>query len=160
MTSAILARSYRRACGLSVVALTATCSGCYQYGPMSMTPEPGKQTVELLLNERGRADFVERLGPDAISLEGTLVERRDTTISVDVQSVSYVRQAATKWSGERLVITNGQIRDIRGKQLSVGKTAVAVGTAVAALIALIVTRSLRGGGDNQAPGSGGTPLGQ
>ena len=125
-----------------------------------MTPAPGKQTVELLLNERGRADFVERLGPDAISLEGTLVERRDTTISVDVQSVSYVRQAATKWSGERLVITSGQIRDIRGKRLSIGKTTFAVGSAVAALIAVMVTRSLRGSGDGSTPGSGGTPLGQ
>lgn len=143
-----------------VVALAATSAGCYEYGPMPMTPRPGSQTVELLLNERGRADFVNTLGPDAISLEGTLVDRKDSVITVNVQSVRYISQSTTKWAGERLVVTSGQLRDIRNKRFSVGKTGIAVATSVGALLVFIVSRSLGGGGDSSPPGSGGPPVGQ
>jgi len=127
---------------------------------MPMTPRPGSQTVELLLNERGRADFVNTLGPDAISLEGTLVDRKDSVITVNVQSVRYISQSTTKWAGERLVVTSGQLRDIRNKRFSVGKTGIAVATSVGALLVFIVSRSLGGGGDSSPPGSGGPPVGQ
>jgi len=160
MASPSLVRFYRRAMSTGVVALAATSAGCYEFGPMPMTPRPGRQTVELLLNERGRADFVNTLGPDAMSLEGTLVERKDSLISVNVQSVRYINQSSTKWAGEPLVVTNGQIRDIRNKRFSVGKTGFAVAASVGGLLAFIVTRSLGGGGDSPPPANGGPGIGQ
>jgi hypothetical protein len=140
---------------LSLLALFATSSGCYQYGPMLTTGTPSgrRETVELLLNERGRADFVGRLGTDALSLEGVLVERRDSMVTVDVQSVTYINRVTNKWSGERLNITNGQLRDIRSKRLSMSKTGFAVASAVGVVVAFIVSRGLSGGGDSPPTGS-------
>jgi hypothetical protein len=139
---------------LCAIALVPLCAGCYEYGPMSQAPTTGRQSVELLLNERGRADFVDRLGPDALSLEGTLVTRKDSVVTVDVTSVRYVNQAVSKWAGERLSVSNGQLRDIRNKRLSMSKTGFAIASAVGGLVAFIVTRSLTGGGDAPPPGGG------
>ncbi len=141
---------------IAPVALAALCAGCYEYGPMPQARGNGRQTVEVLLNERGRADFVDRIGPDALSLEGELVERRDSTLTVNVASVRYINQSVTKWTGERLVVSSGQLRDIRNKRLSVSKTGFAVGSAIGGLVAFIVTRSLFGGGDSP-PAGGGLP---
>ncbi len=142
---------------ITPVALAALCAGCYEYGPMPLARgTSGRQTVELLLNERGRADFVDRIGPDALSLEGVLVERVDSTVTVNINSVRYINQTVTKWTGERLVVVNGQLRDIRNKRLSVSKTGFAVGSAIGGLVAFIVTRSLLGGGDSP-PAGGGLP---
>lgn len=138
------------------MALAALCTGCYEYGPMPQARGNGRQTVELLLNERGRADFVDRIGPDALSLEGVLVERRDSTVAIDITSVRYINQSVTRWTGERLVVVNGQLRDIRNKRLSVSKTGFAIGSAIGGLVAFIVTRSLLGGGDSP-PAGGGLP---
>jgi len=138
------------------MALAALCGGCYEYGPMPQARGNGRQTVELLLNERGRADFVDRIGPDALSLEGVLVERRDSTVAIDITSVRYINQSVTRWTGERLVVVNGQLRDIRNKRLSVSKTGFAIGSAIGGLVAFIVTRSLLGGGDSP-PAGGGLP---
>jgi len=138
------------------MALAVLCTGCYEYGPMPQARGNGRQTVELLLNERGRADFVDRIGPDALSLEGVLVERRDSTVAIDISSVRYINQSVTKWTGERLVVVNGQLRDIRNKRLSVSKTGFAIGSAIGGLVAFIVTRSLLGGGDSP-PAGGGLP---
>jgi len=138
------------------MALAVLCTGCYEYGPMPQARGNGRQTVELLLNERGRADFVDRIGPDALSLEGVLVERRDSTVAIDISSVRYINQSVTKWTGERLVVVNWQLRDIRNKRLSVSKTGFAIGSAIGGLVAFIVTRSLLGGGDSP-PAGGGLP---
>jgi hypothetical protein len=144
-----------RAMRVSLLALFAMSSGCYSYGPMLTTgAQTGRrETVELLLNERGRADFVGRLGIDALSLEGVLVERRDSTVTVDVQSVTYLNRVTNKWSGERLNIVNGQLRDIRSKRLSMSKTGFAAATVVGGIVAFIVSRGLSGGGNSSPPGS-------
>ena len=136
------------------MALVLFCAGCYEYGPMSQAPGNGRQTVELMLNERGRADFVDRLGPDALSFEGTLVGRQDSLVTVDIASVRYVNQSVSKWTGERLVVTSAQMRDIRSKRLSISKTGFAIGSAIGGIVAFIVTRSLLKGGDTPPSGSG------
>ncbi len=151
-----MSRLSRRPVRAVPVALLALCAGCYEYGPMPKARATGRQTVEVLLNERGRADFVDRIGPDALSLEGVLVERQDSTLTINVSSVRYINQSVTKWTGERLVVVNGQMRDIRNKRLSVSKTGFAVGSAIGGLVAFIVTRSLLGGGDSP-PAGGGIP---
>lgn len=149
----------RRASHLAAFAVCASTGGCYQYGPMpSAAVVPSRpQTVELLLNERGRSDLVGRIGTDALSLEGVLVERRDSSITVDVQSVTYLNRTTNRWSGERLSLTSSQLRDIRSKRLSATRTASMVGMLVAGMVAFIVSRGLDGGG-NSPPTGGGPPV--
>lgn len=156
MSSPTYAARVSRVARTVPLVVLAFSAGCYEYGPMPMRSSgSGRQTVELLLNERGRADFVDRLGPDALSVEGALVERQDSLVTVNVSSVRYINQSVSKWTGERLVVTNGQMRDIRNKRLSVSKTGFAIGAAIGGLVAFIVTRSLTGGGDSPPPGGGG-----
>lgn len=153
-------RLVRRARQMALISLFATSGGCYQYGSM---PTAGAaiartQTVELLLNERGRADLVGRIGTDALSLEGVLVERQDSSVTVDVQSVTYLNRTTSKWSGERLSVTSGQLRDIRSKRLSITRTGSVVGIFVAGMVAFIASRGIAGGGDSSPPGGGPTVI--
>jgi hypothetical protein len=108
------------------------------------------ETVELLLNERGRADLLDKLGPDALSVEGVLVSRADSSISVTISSVTSISKAVAKWGGEPLTVQMNQLRDVRLKRLSMRKTVVAIGAVVGAGLAFVVTRALGGRGD--APG--------
>ncbi len=147
---------------LCVLPTLVLCTGCYEYTPLRVAAAPtGKGlSLELLLNDRGRADLSDRLGPDALSLEGLLVQRDESSYAINVQSVSYFNRASSKWTGERLTVTTGQLRDVREKRLSRGKTGLAIGGAIGALVAFVVTRSILIGGESSTPGGPGTPIDQ
>jgi len=147
---------------LGVLLTAVLCTGCYEYTPLRSSAAPtGKAvTLELVLNDRGRADLADRIGPDALSVEGVLVERRDSSYAINVQSVSYFNRASSKWTGERLSFSTGQLRDIREKRFSRGKTGLAIATAIGAVVAFVVTRSILIGGETSTPPGGGPPVDQ
>lgn len=146
-------RAGRRSAPLAALALVGVAvTGCHEYVPVSTYPTGKPQTVEVLLNERGRADFVNRLGPDALSFVGTLVSRRDTTSTVRVQEVTYINRSTIQWSGESMEVTDGQIRDVRARRLSRGKTFLAAAAGGGALLLFILTRTLGGGGNTNQTG--------
>jgi hypothetical protein len=143
--------------GLIPIAALVLCTGCYEYTPMPLMRSSASkpETVELLLNERGRLDLLQQLGPDALSVEGALVTRADSSLSIRIASVTSISRSVTKWSGEPLTVQNSQLRDVRMKRISRGKTFLAVGTAVGGVLAFVISRTLAGRGNTA--GQGGQP---
>jgi hypothetical protein len=149
----VWARAGRRSAHLTALALAGVlATGCHEYVPVSSFPTGKPQTVEVLLNERGRADFVNRLGPDALHFVGTLVNRKDTTFTVRVQEVTYINRSTTQWSGESVDVTDGQVRDVRARRIARGKTFLAVASGGSAILLFILTRTLGGGGNTNTSG--------
>lgn len=148
-------RRSTRLAALALVGVAAT--GCHEYVPVSTYPTAKPQTVEVLLNERGRADFVNRLGPDALSFVGTLVSRKDTMSTVRVQEVTYINRSTIQWSGEQMEVTDGQIRDVRARRISRGKTFMALAAGGGGILLFILTRTITGGGNVGTPGGGPSP---
>jgi hypothetical protein len=154
ISTAVARLAARRVMQSGFVALAAVCGGCYEYGPMPMMRQSDgrREVVELLLNERGRADLVNEVGPDAMSVEGALVARADSSVTVSIQSVMSISRSVTKWSGERLVVRTSQLRDIRIKRLSRSKTFTAVGAAIGGAFVFIISRTLGGRGNTNEGG--------
>lgn len=150
--------SGRRVARLAALALLgALATGCHEYVPVSTLPTAKPQTIEVLLNERGRADLVNRLGPDALSFVGTLVSRKDTTFAVRVQEVTYISRSTVQWSGEMVDVTDSQVRDVRARRLSRSKTFLAAAAGAGALLLFILSRSLTGGGNTGENGNNPPP---
>ncbi len=141
------------AASLGCLLLVTTTTGCYEYVPMSSRAAADAQRIDVLLNERGRSDLVNRLGPDVHSLEGTLVSRTDSAMTVRVLEVTYLNRTTNQWSGEELVIGESQVRDVRAKRLSKLRTGIAVGLTAGAGLIFILTRSITVGGGGDQPGS-------
>lgn len=148
--------------GVCSLMVAMSFSGCYEFIPMrpAASPTGSPVTVELTLNDRGRADLADRVGPDALALEGRLVNRNDSSYTITVQSVSYYNRSSSKWTGERLTLATGQLRDVREKRLSRGKTGLAIASGLGALVTFVVTRSILIGGETSTPPGGGPPVDQ
>lgn len=146
------ARWRRAALSLVVPAIAA----CYSTVPLQPAPAPG--TVVLLdLNDRGRAELGDRIGPGATTIEATLDARTDTAMTVRVSAVHYLNGQTNAWTGEPMTIPERLVGQSWQRNFSRGRAAV-LGTAVAgALILLIKNTSFLGGssgGTRSDPGGG------
>ncbi|MCC7053790.1 MAG: hypothetical protein IT355_11025 [Gemmatimonadaceae bacterium] len=143
-------RVARATAGITV--LVASLSGCYTYGPRSARDDMSGAPIEVLLNERGRADVVQSLGADVLSFRGKPISRVDGVLTVAVDEVTYINRPSSRWSGERVSVPESQVRDVNTRRFARGKTLVTVGAAVGGIVMFIVTRSFIVKGD-----SGGEP---
>lgn len=143
----------RRAALLVVVPMV---SACYSTVPLSAAPTPGT-TVALDLNDQGRVQLGDRIGPGATTIEGTLDARTDTTVSVRVSAVRYLNGQTNAWAGEPMTIPTRLVGQSWQRNLSRGRVA-ALGVAVGAALVLIITKtSLLGSGSGGT--SGNPPVG-
>jgi hypothetical protein len=146
------ARRRRAALLLVFPAITA----CYSTVPLQPVPTPGT-TVLLDLNDRGRAELGDRIGPGATTIEATLDARTDTTMNVRVNAVRYLNGQTNAWTGEPMTIPTRLVGQSWQRSFSRGRATV-LGTAVAAALVLLIrnTSFLGGssGGTRPDPGGG------
>jgi len=143
----------RGALGLAPVALM----GCYTYTYSPVTPAPGTQ-LSLGLNDIGRAQLLNNVGPEVASVEGLLVSAADSEYVLKVSRTVTFRGQSSNWSGEQVAIRFGYVGLVRERKFAPGQTAALATTVAAGLAAFVVTRSIVGGGsgDGGNPGGGGT----
>ena len=145
-------RLARASAGATV--LVASLSGCYTYGPRSARDDMAGAPIEVQLNERGRADVVQSLGQDVIAIRGKPLSRVDGVLTVAVDEVTYFNRPSAKWSGEKVSVTDAQVRDVQTRHFARGKTFLAAGSIIGGITLFIITRSFLVKGD-----SGGDPVG-
>jgi hypothetical protein len=127
-----------RAAALLLAASSQT--GCYRYFvPETVRPAQGR-TFDFALTDQGRAALAEGIGAGTDRIEGMLVSNSDTTYTVRVAHVVDIRGKVTRWSGEVVTFRRAYAGTVRERQLSKSRTAVAIGGATAAVVALIATR--------------------
>jgi hypothetical protein len=133
-------------CG--AVILMALLGGCHVYQPMlAPSPELGGR-YRFTLTDAGRAAVAERVGPGALSIEGQLVQAGPEEFSVRVYEVRTITDGRATWSGESLAVRRDHVANLTQRQFSRGRTVLAVGGVVAAVIAFAVTRRLIGAGSD------------
>jgi hypothetical protein len=117
-------------------------TGCYSYLPMQSAPPPEPNpTVALMISDRGRTLIGERVGNLVEQIEGRVVRRDSSQITMQVFKVVDVRGNHSTWTGEQVVIPNEAIMGYRARKFSKLKTALLVGAGVVALV-LTLGRSL------------------
>jgi hypothetical protein len=148
-------RGRRPSVGL-VLAAAPLFAACYVYSPV-MTPEPQPgMRLALDLNDQGRAALVTSVGPEVERVEGALVSNGGGEYLIRVSDVFGLRGTRTKWSGETVSFREEYLSRVREKRLSGGRTAFLVGSVVGAVVGLMASTDLVGGGSS-AEGRGGDP---
>lgn len=133
----------------------AVLPACYHYVPLQSDPAPGIG-VEVELNDLGRVDMQNAVGPEAGTIQGVIESRSDTGFVVSVTQVTGEYGGITKWGGERVAIRPEYVRSMRERQFSTSRTVIASVAAGGAVVVFALTRSLLGfGGKPSTPPGGG-----
>jgi hypothetical protein len=156
----MLLRLRRLARAASLSALLGMNTGCYTTRPLMGAPDPGTQAVAIL-NDRGRVALGETLGANVDRVTGQVVSRSDTSFVLAVRSVRFFGGQSNEWTGERVTVPVQALRAVEARRFSRARTFLVVGTLTAALVVLMVTRSILGddGAAIEMPLPGGPPAG-
>jgi hypothetical protein len=130
--------------------------GCYTYRPLTGQAPPDAVLV-LTLNDRGRAELGELVGPAATHVEGRLRAEDDTSYMVNVMAIRYVNGQNAAWAGEALTVRKTHVAVAAERELSRSRTLLVVGGAAAAVGAFVATRGFGGRGGNPIEGPPGEP---
>lgn len=136
--------------GLLVLSLNA----CYVYRPLYTAPAPGMRVV-LEINDRGRLDLEQRIGPEVASVEGLLRSYVDSVLVVSVVETRGLYGSRTRWTGESVEFRPYHIRLLRERRYSKPHTFALVTALASSTVAFIVTRGFFGQGGSDVPGPGG-----
>ena len=145
------ARSTSRRIVVAVTLLVST--GCYTMQPVSEQPFPVGITVELVINDAGRAALRPMMGPEVAKVQGRLVQKDSTGYTVAVTQLGLLRDGTQVWSGERVSIKSEYVNSVAERRFSRGRTAV-VTAAVLGVVAIVFTQSIKGslfGDDGKVP---------
>ena len=142
----------------SAILFVSVVSGCYRYVPTARTSLAPGAPVEVELTLQGSINAARSIGNNVASVEGT-VSNTDSTGGITVSLLSVRRRGEnlpSTWSGESLRLSSEDIAEIRGKQLSRGRTVAAwtgLGAASVGLI-VVIAKAI----ENVSGSSGGRPI--
>ena len=143
----------RIALGLLFLQLT----GCYQYVPVGTPQLPAGALVSVGLNDRGRVELAERIGPGVRSLGGAVVTTTDSAMVLAVSTVDYMDvPVPVRWNGERVLLSRGFLNEVRERRLSRSRSLImaAVLTIGAALVSTLALTGFGSNSDSGGPGGG------
>ena len=127
-----------------VVAALGLTTACYTYAPAGSAaapPEPGR-LVAFDITDAGRVALASGLGSGAERVEGELVSRTDSLLTLRVTGVRYRDGASARWSRESFGLRPEYVATTRERRFSRGRTLALAATALGALAALMITQDL------------------
>jgi hypothetical protein len=146
--------------GVAVLLLVLQLGGCFRYVPVS-TVEPGS-LITLQINDRGRVELEEEVGPGVLSITGQVREVSDERYVMATHSIEFADIAVpVRIERERVVIERAHVAQVRERQLARTRTIITGVIVVIALVATsLITISGFGGDDDGGrtdPPGGGDP---
>lgn len=138
---------------LSVPLMLSTTAGCFTAKPVVGEALPAGTEVLVKVTDAGRVNLAAQLGPSVDVIEGRLISRDASAVTVAASSVSLLNGGHQVWSGERIRIGADQVALLSRKQFSRGRTAI-VTAAVLGVVVVVAKGSLSGllqGSDGKLP---------
>jgi len=138
----------------AAVVVLPLLAGCYNLVPLaSLQPAPGTK-VSVLLNDEGRTNTAQQIGPYTMRIDGKLVQASESNYVVAVTDVVDIRGAHSKWTGETVPLPRRYVMMTYERRFSTPKTLALLGVVTAGFVALVTSFNLFGFGGS---GGGGTP---
>ena len=141
----------------AVALLLAASTGCRTYTVLpSHSLDPGR-TVRVRLTATGSGDVASAIGPHGSVLEGALVSRDDSTLTLAPTRIVRVSGDEERWPGDAVVVRRTAVLGVDAVRVSTHRSLLLAGGMLAALA---VVRAAIGGGDqvSRMPGGeGSTP---
>ncbi len=141
---------------LLLLALLGPAAGCYVYAPVPPTaPEPGAQ-IRAVVDDEASAQLTSVLGPGVTRLTGMVLDRRESTLSILVDSYFSTRAGDLLSANEPVRIGLANFRTLEEKRFSRGRSvllgAAFVGGAVLVMKVTGLDRRIFEGGEEEPPG--------
>jgi hypothetical protein len=136
---------------------TFVLGGCYQYVPITSTPNVQEVGAAFELTDVGRVNLSDRIGPEVSRISGLLVRSTDTAYVLRVSEVRDLGGVVSRWAGEEISLRQDYVKRVYERRFSLGRTLMAAGAAVGTVVAIAITRSLLGGGGTSNGPPGGPP---
>ena len=139
-----------------VVGCSMLVSACYTSVPLH-TSVNNAPSVVLTVNDRGRVGLENRMGPEVNTIEGTLINRTDSTYTLRVSAVTFLNGTVSKWTGEEEQVRTDYVRDANERRLSTSRSLLVGAIVAVAVGTFIATRGVFGfgGGDSSTETRGG-----
>jgi len=130
--------------------ITALLSGCYEYLPVSATPELTGREVQVSLTDSGSAVLAPQVGYGIEAVDGRLVSDSDMRYRVAVTSIRRRDGQESDWNGESVNIPHSIVSTIMERRFSRARSTL---FAAATTMAMVVARRAFGGtGGATTPG--------
>ena len=130
--------------------------GCYETLPLQQGPPPAVETVQLLLNDKGRVNVAEKLGTGVAKVEGNVTAQDATSYSVAVTHVIQQNGSTSTWNGELVVIAKDGTDGYQIHRYNKTRTLVLAVAITAGVVVFFLTTKLLGGGNTtDTPVTGG-----
>jgi len=128
---------------LSTLALLL--QGCYETLPVQQGVPPSVVTVQLIMNDKGRAEVSSMLGTAVNKVEGIITEQSDRSYTLSVSRVMQLNGNTSKWSGEKVTVAKDGVDGYQVYRLSQKRTIILVAALVVGVALVFITASLSGG---------------
>jgi hypothetical protein len=127
--------------------------GCYVAVPMSTTTPPAGTRLQVQLTDAGSSSLAQYLGPNVVSVDGRLMARSDSSLTLSVTDVGMRSGDQQFWKGEQVSIPQVTIATVQQKKLSWWRSGLIGGLLVAGALSI----NAASGGSAGAPRSGPPP---
>lgn len=136
------------------VVVLPVLAGCYTLVPVTtLQPAPGSK-LSLVLNDEGRMQTAQQVGPYTMRIEGKLVQASESNYVMAVTDVVDIRGTHSKWTGETVPLPRRYVMTTSQKQFSTPKTVLLLGAVTAGFVALVASFNLFGFGNSSGDGGG------
>jgi len=114
-------------------------AGCYQYVPVNHAGLAPATPVSVDLSSRGTVNVASKIGDNVVAVEGNVTEANESSLTIALLAVRRRGQNdVATWNGESITLSSGDIDEVRQRQLSRSRTAVASTALTAASVGLVV----------------------
>ena len=140
----------RRTTAALAAAALGINTGCYSYVAVPASQETSGRELRVTLADGSAGDLARYLGPRAASLEGKLVDRTDTSLTVSVTTVTRTSGVEETWPGDDVVLPRAAIATVQTQRISKSRSILA--TAAIVVGAGLVAAAIKAGADvNKGP---------
>jgi hypothetical protein len=114
-------------------------AGCYQYVPANHAGLQPATPVSVELSSRGTSNVASKIGDNVIAVEGNVTETTPTSLTLALLAVRRRGESAmSTWSGESITLASDEIDQVKRRQLSRGRTALASAALAAASVGVVI----------------------
>lgn len=121
--------------GTLVIGAILLC-GCYVPAPVgSAAPDIGSR-VQVQLTDAGSVALANSIGRGVTGLDGTIVQRTDSNLTLSVKHTDLASGDQQPWSGENVALPTSAIASVRQKKLSVWRSGALASALLGAALAI------------------------
>lgn len=128
-------------------ALCLLCA-CYESIPISLGNVAPGMKLRVSLTDAGGDSLARYLGPGVERVDGKLIQKSDSTVSLSVSEISMRSGQDQYWKGEAVVLPRYSVATVQQRRIAKTRSILLGGALIAALSTLRLTGAIGGSNSN------------